>query len=88
MISNINFDLIFGVSTPLSAVFQLYHGDQFKWWRRLEYQERTTDPGQATGKLYHLRLQFECSLFSNLQICARTHAILVIGLYELLDPTT
>jgi len=22
-------DLIFGVLTPLSAVFQLYHGDQF-----------------------------------------------------------
>jgi hypothetical protein len=22
-------DLIFGVSTPLSAIFQLYHGDQF-----------------------------------------------------------
>ena len=24
---------------------------------------RTTDPGQATGKLYHLRLQAECTLF-------------------------
>ena len=23
------FDLIFGVLTPLSAIFQLYHGDQF-----------------------------------------------------------
>jgi hypothetical protein len=22
-------DLIFGVLTPLSAIFQLYHGDQF-----------------------------------------------------------
>jgi hypothetical protein len=27
--SLIRFDLIFGVLTPLSAVFQLYHGDQF-----------------------------------------------------------
>ena len=26
-------------------------------------QERTTDHGQATGKLYHLRLQVECTLF-------------------------
>jgi hypothetical protein len=33
------------------------------------------DHGKATGKLYHLRL--------------RTHAVLVIGLYELLgNPTT
>ena len=23
------FDMIFGVLTPLSAIFQLYHGDQF-----------------------------------------------------------
>jgi len=42
----------------------------------------------ATGKLYHLRLRVECTLFCNLQSWARTHAILVIGLYELLDPTT
>jgi hypothetical protein len=36
---------------PLSAIFQLYHGDQFKWWKKPEYPERTTDHGQATGKL-------------------------------------
>jgi hypothetical protein len=42
-----------------------------------------------TGKLYHLLLRVECTLFCNLQSQARTHAILVIGLYELLDnPTT
>jgi hypothetical protein len=50
-----------------------------------EYPERTTDPGQATGKLYHLRLWVECTLFCNLQNWVRTHAVLVIGLYELLD---
>jgi hypothetical protein len=44
---------------------------------------------QATGKLYHLRLRVECTLFCNLQSRARTHTILVIGLYELLgNPTT
>ena len=49
----------------------------------------TTDHGQATGKLYHLRLWVECTLFCNLQSRARTHAVLVIGLYELLgNPTT
>ena len=58
-----DFDLIFGILTPLSAIFQLYHGDQFWWWRKPEYPERTTDPGQAYGKLYHLRLRVECTLF-------------------------
>ena len=29
--------------TPLSAIFQLYHGDQFQWWKKPEYLERTTD---------------------------------------------
>jgi hypothetical protein len=28
-----------------------------------EYPERTTDHGQATGKLYHLRLRVKCALF-------------------------
>jgi len=49
--------------TPLSAIFQLYHGDQLSWWKKPEYPERTTDHGQATGKLYHLRLRVECTLF-------------------------
>ena len=39
---------------------------------------------QATGKLYHLRFLVECTLFCNLQNRVRTHAVLVIGLYELL----
>jgi hypothetical protein len=30
---------------------------------RPEYPERTTDPEQATGKLYHLRLRVECTFF-------------------------
>jgi hypothetical protein len=42
----------------LSAIFQLYHGDQFYWWKKPEYPERTTDNGQATGRLYHLLLLF------------------------------
>ena len=49
-----------------------------------EYPERTTDHGKATSKLYHLWLRVECTLFCNQQSRARTHAVLVIGLYELL----
>jgi hypothetical protein len=50
--------------------------------------ERTTNPGQAICKLYHIRLRVECTLCCNLQSGVRTNAVLVIGLYELLDPTT
>ena len=74
--------------SPLSAIFQLYHGDQFYWWKNPEYPEKTGDTGRATGKMYHLRLQVECTLFCNLQSWVQTHAVLVIGLYELLDPMT
>jgi hypothetical protein len=49
--------------TPLSAVFQLFHGEEFYWWKKLEYLERTTDHGQATGNLYHMRLRVECTVF-------------------------
>ena len=49
----------------------------------MEYQERTTDHGQATGKL-SLAAASRVHLFCNLQSRARTHAVLVIGLYELL----
>jgi hypothetical protein len=51
-----------------------------------EYPERTTEHGQATGKLYHMRLRVECTLFCYVHSWVLTHAILVIGLYELLDP--
>ena len=63
MSERFDFDLIFGVLMLLSAIFQLYHGDQFQWWKKPEYPERTTDHGQATSKLYHLRLRVECTLY-------------------------
>ena len=37
-------DWFFVVSLmPLPAIVQLYNGDQFKWWKMLEYPKRITD---------------------------------------------
>ena len=42
--------------TPLSIIFQIYHGRQFYWWRKLEDPVINTDLSQVTDKPYHIKL--------------------------------
>ena len=72
-------DWFFGVQRHFQQYFSFIMATSFK----AGVPGETTDHGQATGKLYHLRLRVECTFF------AIWNAVLVIGLYELLgNPTT
>jgi hypothetical protein len=37
-------------------VYDVYHGGQFYWWRKLEYPDKTTDLSQVTDKLYYIMI--------------------------------
>jgi hypothetical protein len=56
-------DLILIDFRCLSAIFSNIMATSFSGGRSRECPERTTDNGQATGKLDHLRLRVEGTLF-------------------------
>ena len=44
------------VLTPLSAIFQLYRGGRFDWWRKPDHTGKTTDLPEVIDELYHIML--------------------------------
>jgi hypothetical protein len=48
------FDVYF--LTPISTLFHLYTGDEFYWWRKPKYPDKSTDLSQVTDKLNYIAL--------------------------------
>ena len=42
--------------TPFSKIYHLYRGGQFYWWKKSEYQEKTTNLQQVTYNLHYIML--------------------------------
>ena len=74
--------------TPLSAIYQLYHDDSFSGVRSRSTQREPPTMGKQLVNFIICGCK-SVHPFCNLQSRVRTHAVLVIGLYEWLgNPTT
>ena len=41
-------------SATFNNISAIYRGDQFYWWRKPGYPDKTTDLSKVTDKLYHI----------------------------------
>jgi hypothetical protein len=74
---------------PLSVIFQLYHGKPVLVVEEAGLSREPLTMGKQLVNFITCGCKSNAPFFCNLQSQARTHAILVIGLYELLgNPTT
>jgi hypothetical protein len=67
-----------------NTTFSYIMATSFNGGRSRSTRREPATMGKQLVNFYHLRLRVECTLFCNLQSWVRTHAVLVIGLYELL----
>ena len=77
-------DWVFGVYCHFQQYFSYIMATSFSGGRSWSTRREPPTMGKQLVNFYHMRLRVECTLFCNLQSWAQTHAILVIGLYELL----